>query len=109
MITLDSKRGCVVLSLRGTLTVQDLVTDLLLDPVPLDTWLPAPFLEARSATCTQAADCLPGVSCVHTICGLAKRLLRLGLMLGLDWEAHGAHRWQMTKARTMHHAYIQCS
>ena len=44
-MTLDSHRGCVVLALRGTLTMQDLVTDLILDPVPLDSWLPAAFLQ----------------------------------------------------------------
>ena len=52
MITLDSHRGCVVLSLRGTLTMQDLVTDLILDPVPLDTWLPAAFLQVGHCSCT---------------------------------------------------------
>ena len=48
MITLDSQRGCVVLSLRGTLTMQDLVTDLILDPVHLDSWLPAAFTKVGS-------------------------------------------------------------
>ena len=48
MVTIDSVKGCVVLSLRGTLTLRDLVTDLVLEPVALESWLPPSFVEVTS-------------------------------------------------------------
>ena len=59
LVAVDSAQGCVVLSLRGTLTLQDLVTDLVLEPVPLDAWLPPDFAKARRLLLCWQAPRLP--------------------------------------------------
>eukprot|EP00891_Asterochloris_glomerata_P004182 jgi/Astpho2/4182/Aster-x1205 len=45
MICLDRKLKKIILALRGTMTVADLVTDAVCHPEPLDSWLPDEVVE----------------------------------------------------------------
>ena len=84
MVTVDSARGCVVLSLRGTLTMQDIVTDLVLEPVSVETWLPAEFVKVGDlaavwnlqhlATCKMLAPTKPAAAGLTEAACLARGL-----------------------------------
>lgn len=43
MLALDRPTKSVVLSIRGTVSVADLATDMLADPEPMEEWLPDTF------------------------------------------------------------------
>ena len=51
-VALDHGAGAVVVAVRGTISVNDVVTDFLATPEALDGWLPAGFLQVRRVYCT---------------------------------------------------------
>ena len=51
-VALDHEAGAVVVAVRGTISVNDVVTDFLATPEALDGWLPAGFLQVHCVCCT---------------------------------------------------------
>lgn len=50
-VALDHEGGAVVVSVRGTISVNDVVTDFLATPEALHDWLPAAFTQVGFMQC----------------------------------------------------------
>lgn len=51
IIALDRDTKSVVISIRGTVTLADLATDMMAEPKPMDEWLPDSMAQVGSELC----------------------------------------------------------
>ena len=64
LLALDQPTKSVVLSIRGTVSVADLATDMLADPEPMEEWLPDTMTQVGPVSYTCAAAAAAGTAAI---------------------------------------------